>query len=51
MIITLLKTQNIRSNSQSNQHQKLILKSLEIEDKIIIFHGINEANYHKKKWF
>jgi glycosyltransferase involved in cell wall biosynthesis len=27
---------------------KIDFKPLEIEDKIIIFHGINEANYHKK---
>jgi glycosyltransferase involved in cell wall biosynthesis len=27
---------------------KIDFKPLEIEDKIIVFHGINEANYHKK---
>jgi hypothetical protein len=29
---------------------KIDFKPLEIEDKII-FHGINEANYHKRKFF
>jgi hypothetical protein len=28
---------------------KIDFKPLEIEDKVIIFHGINTANYHKKR--